>query len=167
MIAVFLWSIQIQLLLQIIINRIRVILLDRTKVRVMSISVAIIVLCINISVFCIWIPARLQISQRCVMFSSKIYIWLLFQLSYSRNILMPAPRYIHINNIWDRTEKVIYLILDACLNWYFIRTVKHNLVVNGLQKYSRLVRFNQRIIIISLLMDVMIIGAMSIPNGFL
>jgi hypothetical protein len=77
------------------------------------------------------------------------------------------PRYIHINNIWDRCEKALYLVIDACLNWYFIFTVKRNLVVNGLQKYNRLVRFNQRIIIVSLLMDVMIIGAMSIPNGFL
>ncbi|KAL5461611.1 hypothetical protein PMIN06_002109 [Paraphaeosphaeria minitans] len=134
-----LWSIQIHLLLQIIINRIRVILHDRTKSRALIIGVALFVLCINISVFCIWIPARLQISNR----------------------------YIHINNIWDRVEKVLYLLLDGCLNWYFIRIVKQNLVGNGLQKYSRLVRFNQRIIILSLMMDVMIIGAMSIPNGFL
>ena len=77
------------------------------------------------------------------------------------------PRYIHINNIWDRIEKVLYLLVDACLNWYFIRVVRDNLVTNGLQKYNRLVRFNQRIIIVSLLMDVMIICAMSIPNGFM
>ncbi|OAG02031.1 uncharacterized protein CC84DRAFT_1051733, partial [Paraphaeosphaeria sporulosa] len=134
-----LWSVQIHLLLQIIINRIRIILYDRTKGRAMVIGVASIILCINISVFCIWIPARLQISNR----------------------------YIRINNIWDRLEKVIYLLIDACLNWYFIHIVKQSLVANGLQKYNRLVRFNQRIIVVSLLMDVMIIGAMSIPNGFL
>lgn len=74
--------------------------------------------------------------------------------------------WIHINNIWDRTEKAIYLVLDASLNWYFIRVVKQNLVRNGLQKYDALVRFNQQIIVVSLLMDVMIIAAMSIPNGF-
>jgi hypothetical protein len=102
------------------------------------IAVAVIVTLINISVFCIWMPARLQIS----------------------------PTYIHVNEIWDRIEKVLYLLLDGTLNWYFIRVVKANLVENGLQKYNRLVRFNQRIIVISLLMDVMIIGAMSIPNGF-
>lgn len=32
----------------------------------MVIGVALFILCINISVFCIWIPARLQISQRYV-----------------------------------------------------------------------------------------------------
>ena len=74
--------------------------------------------------------------------------------------------YIRINDICDRIEKVLYLLIDGTLNWYFIRVVKANLVRNGLQKYMKLVRFNQRIIIVSLLMDVMIIGAMSIPNGF-
>ncbi|KAJ4352108.1 uncharacterized protein N0V89_007454 [Didymosphaeria variabile] len=135
----FLWATQIHLLLQIIINRIRVILHDQRKGRAMVIGVALFIVCINISVFCIWIPARLEISQR----------------------------YFHINNVWDRVEKVLYLFVDGCLNWYFIRTVKQNLVANGLQKYNRLVRFNQRIIVVSLSMDVMIIGAMSIPNGFL
>lgn len=74
--------------------------------------------------------------------------------------------YIHINEIWDRIEKVIYLIMDAVLNAYFIKSVRKNLVSNGLQKYSSLLKFNVRIIFISLLMDVMIIAAMSIPNSF-
>jgi hypothetical protein len=56
--------------------------------------------------------------------------------------------------------------MDAYLNIYFIRTVKENLVANGLQKYNRLVRFNSCMIVVSLLMDVVIIGAMSLPNGF-
>lgn len=47
-----------------------------------------------------------------------------------------------------------------------MRVVKGNLVKNGLMKYKRLVQFNQRIIVVSILMDVMIIGAMDIPNGF-
>jgi hypothetical protein len=61
---------------------------------------------------------------------------------------------------------VLYLIIDGLLNWYFLKVVKANLVNNGLQKYNKLLRFNQRIIVLSLLMDVMIIGAMSIPNSF-
>ncbi|KAF1968041.1 hypothetical protein BU23DRAFT_481678 [Bimuria novae-zelandiae CBS 107.79] len=133
-----LWAIQIQLLLQIIINRIRIILQDREKGRLIMISVAIFIVLINVSVFCIWLPARLQISQR----------------------------FIHINNIWDRIEKILYLLVDAALNFYFIHVVKASLVANGLQKYNKLVRFNQRIIVVSLLMDVAIVCAMSIPNGF-
>lgn len=66
-------------------------------------GVAIFITLINISVYCIWIPARLQIS----------------------------PEYEHINNIWDRVEKVIYLVVDAALNWYFIDIVKKRLVKQG------------------------------------
>lgn len=80
--------------------------------------------------------------------------------------LLTFFRWIHINNGWDRTEKVLYLVLDAFLNYYFIRVVKQNLIDHGLEKYNTLVRFNQYMIVISLLMDVMIIGAMSFPNGF-
>lgn len=47
-----------------------------------------------------------------------------------------------------------------------MRVVKANLVKNGLEKYNKLVLFNQHMIVISLLMDVMIIAAMWIPNGF-
>ncbi|KAH6644297.1 hypothetical protein C7974DRAFT_18155 [Boeremia exigua] len=132
------WSIQVQLLLQIIINRVRIILTDRRKGRLLMIGTAVVVTLINISVFVVWIPARLQISTR----------------------------WIHVNNIWDRIEKVLYLLMDGFLNFYFIRVVKANLVRNGLEKYNRLVLFNQHMIFISLLMDVMIIAAMWIPNGF-
>jgi len=132
------WVFQIQLLPQIIINRIRIILGDRVKGRRLVAGAAIYVTLINISVFIIWIPARLQISSD----------------------------WVRINAIWDRTEKVLFLLLDGYLNWYFIRVVNADLVKNGLSKYNRLVRFNKRIIVVSLLLDVLIIGAMSIPNGF-
>lgn len=74
--------------------------------------------------------------------------------------------WIHINNIWDRLEKVLYLLIDGFLNIYFMRVVKANLVRNGLEKYNKLVLFNKHMIVVSLLMDVMIIAAMWIPNGF-
>jgi hypothetical protein len=80
--------------------------------------------------------------------------------------VLTIARYQLINEWWDRIEKVLYLILDAALNWYFLKTVKANLINNGLTKYNKLVVFNSRMIIVSLLMDVMIIGAMSIPNSF-
>lgn len=56
----FWWCIQVQLLLQIIINRIRVIVPDRNRGRWIMIATATFVTAINISVFNIWIPARLQ-----------------------------------------------------------------------------------------------------------
>ncbi|CAN9103824.1 unnamed protein product [Alternaria alternata] len=134
----FWWCIQVQLLLQIIINRIRVIVPDRKRSRWIMITTAVFVTAINISVFNIWIPARLQINST----------------------------YHLVNEYWDRIEKGLYLLVDAALNWYFLKTVKENLINNGLTKYNKLVRFNQQIVMVSLLMDVMIIAAMSIPNSF-
>ncbi|KAH7014033.1 hypothetical protein B0J12DRAFT_689812 [Macrophomina phaseolina] len=135
----FWWCIQVQLLLQIIINRVRLISVNKRRAMWILIATAVVVTLINISVFNIWIPARLQISER----------------------------YVYINEIWDRIEKGLYLIIDASLNTYFIRTVRKNLVRNGLQKYNSLLTFNTRIIFISILMDIMIIAAMSIPNSFI
>lgn len=60
----FCWCVQVQLLLQIIINRVRVISMNKDKARMIMIATAVIVTLINISVFNIWIPARLQISDR-------------------------------------------------------------------------------------------------------
>lgn len=95
-----------QFLLQIIINRVSILLTDRRKALRLKISVAVLITAINVSVYCIWIPARLQISEE----------------------------YKHINNIWDCFEKGIYLVVDALLNWYFIRIVQERLVRQGCKK---------------------------------
>ncbi|KAH8661128.1 hypothetical protein BGZ61DRAFT_432871 [Ilyonectria robusta] len=104
----------------------------------LKVGVAVLITAVNISVYNIWIPARLQISER--------YIW--------------------INEWWDRIEKVIYLLVDGALNFYFIRVVQHNLVANGLTKYKSLVKFNMCIVGFSLSMDVLIISMMSLHNTF-
>ncbi|KAG8157218.1 hypothetical protein KVR01_012926 [Diaporthe batatas] len=132
------WALQVQFLLQIIINRCSILLPDKRAARRLKFYVALLITAINISVYCIWVPARLQISER----------------------------YIHINEFWDRTEKVIYLLVDAALNLYFIIIVKRNLVANGLKKYKRLTNFNIFIIGFSLSMDILIISMMSLKNTF-
>lgn len=85
-----------------------------------------ILLAVNVSVFCIWVPARLQISDT----------------------------YVHLNEIWDRCEKVIFAIMDAFLNFYFIYIVKKRLISNGLQKYNRLYQMNLFLVMISIALDV-------------
>lgn len=97
------WALQVQFLLQIIINRVSILLTDRRHAMRLRIGVAVLITAINISVYCIWVPARLQISER----------------------------YEYINNIWDRCEKIIYLLVDAVLNWYFIHIVRKKLVNQG------------------------------------
>lgn len=150
------WSIQVQCLIQIIINRVSLLMVVRRNGTVLKWTCFGILLAINISVFCVWIPARLQISEK----------------------------YIHVNEIWDRMEKVLFAIMDAALNFYFIWVVKQRLVANGLQKYTRLYHMNMFLVAISIALDVsyglsnsvchlaltlfkiLLIGMMSLPNSF-
>ncbi|KAI5459738.1 hypothetical protein BGZ63DRAFT_359620 [Mariannaea sp. PMI_226] len=132
------WALQVQFLLQIIVNRCGILLTDQKKTYRLKVAIATLITAVNISVYCIWIPARLQITEE--------YVW--------------------INSWWDRCEKVIYLLVDGALNLYFIHIVKVNLVIHGLTKYRELVRFNMFIIGFSLSMDVLIISMMSLKNTF-
>lgn len=130
------WTVQIQCLMQIIANRISLILYNPDRARKLKWAVGIAIGIINISVFCIWIPARLQISKT----------------------------YIRANHIWDRAEKCIFLLVDGFLNIYFMYLIKTKLVANGLVKYKLVYRFNLVMVILSLSLDVMIIGLMSLPD---
>lgn len=89
-------------------------------------SVFLLLLLVNISVLVIWIPARLQISEK----------------------------WIHVNDIWDRAEKVIFGLVDLSLNLLFVYLVRYHLVKNGLSKYIPLYRFNLAIMCFSLSLDV-------------
>ncbi|KAK3989317.1 hypothetical protein QBC44DRAFT_241571 [Cladorrhinum sp. PSN332] len=131
-----LWAIQIQCLTQILVNRISLILFDREFARRLKIGVGVCIGLISISVFCIWAPARLQISQR----------WM------------------DINRIWDRVEKALFLIIDASLNVYFMRLVRTKLIANGLTKYKLVYKFNIAMVCISIGLDVLIIGIMSLDD---
>ncbi|OLL26041.1 hypothetical protein NEOLI_004255 [Neolecta irregularis DAH-3] len=132
------WALQVQFLLQIIVNRLCILQRNNQKRILLKAGVATLITAVNITVYCIWVPARLNISAK----------------------------YIAINAVWDRCEKSIYLIVDGLLNYYFVRTTCASLLSLGLTKYDSLVRFNKRIIFISLSMDVLIIAMMSYPNDF-
>jgi hypothetical protein len=110
--------------MQIIINRIA--LLRRSENTNIKWTVAIILGLVNISVFCIWIPARLQVSKT----------------------------FININEIWDRIEKGIFCVVDCSLNYYFVRLIRTKLIANGLTKYTSLFRFNLFMIAFSMSLDV-------------
>lgn len=81
---------------------------------------------VNISVFVIWIPAQLQISET----------------------------WIKINFTWDRIEKGIFLLVDATLHIYFIYLIHVKLIANGLTKYMPLYKFNLVMVIFSISLDV-------------
>ncbi|ROW02027.1 hypothetical protein VPNG_07625 [Cytospora leucostoma] len=135
----FFWVLEIQLLMQIIINRIAILCETQDTVRKLQIGTAVVISTINIAVFCIFIPAHLSppVSQT----------------------------YVDINRIWDRISKVLICLVDAGLNYYFLRIVKQRLLNQyGLMKYAPLVTFNARLMTISVLLDVLLIGLMSLPN---
>jgi hypothetical protein len=123
---VVIWIFQVQLPLQIIINRTALLMPNKIVTTRLRWGVAVFISLINVSVFCIWIPARLQISQR----------------------------FIDINQVWDRIEKVLFAIVDLGLNVYFLYIVKSQLIACGLDKYKQLFNFNVGMVVISITMDV-------------
>jgi hypothetical protein len=56
----FFWVFEIQLLLQIIINRIAIIAESQRTIERLKWGTAIVVTCINVAVFCIFIPAHVD-----------------------------------------------------------------------------------------------------------
>ncbi|KAI5459653.1 hypothetical protein BGZ63DRAFT_489590 [Mariannaea sp. PMI_226] len=133
----FFWAVQVQLLLQIILNRLGVLIVIPGQAAKLKWLVFGIILAVNISVFIIWIPARLQIN----------------------------PTWVRVNDIWDRCEKVIFAIVDGILNTYFIYLVRSRLIDNGLSKYIPLYRRNLVLVFISLSLDVILIGLMSLKSS--
>lgn len=112
--------------MHIIINRIALIIYDGHRVVRLKWTVAVLLGLVNISVFIVWMPARLQIS----------------------------PAWIHFNEIWDRVEKGIFAGIDLGLNLYFIYLVRSELIAHGLTKYKALYKFNIVMIFFSLSLDV-------------
>lgn len=77
----------------------------------------------------------------------------------------PLHRFIEANKYWDKISKFLICFMDAGLNWYFLRIVKQRLVkYYGLKKYAPLVAFNAKLMILSVGMDVLLIGLMFLPN---
>ncbi|THZ65374.1 hypothetical protein D6C85_08357 [Aureobasidium pullulans] len=133
----FFWTISLQCILQIIINRISVLMVRKNAVR-LKIIVCLLTLVINISAFLVWLPALLQINET----------WMI------------------INVHWDRAEKACFLVMDGGLNAYFIYLVRTKLIANGLQKYTRLFYFNISMSMLSLSLDCILIGSIFLPGPY-
>jgi hypothetical protein len=127
-----------QLLIQIIANRVGLILVDRRKTRLLKWCLFFAIALVNISVYCIWIPAQLGVNQT----------------------------YVHLNHIWERVEKSIFLCVDLGLNLYFLYLVRSHLISQGLTRYWRLFNFNACIVVLSVTMDLLLLGLLSLPNPF-
>ncbi|XXH00051.1 hypothetical protein Hte_006393 [Hypoxylon texense] len=124
--VVLFWSLEIHFLLQIIINRLSLLVAVPGRATKMKWMTGLLITLINISVFCIWVPARLQINHT----------------------------FIRANEVWDRVEKGIFACSDLSLNLYFVYLVRSRLVDNGLTKYTRVYKMNLVLVFVSMALDV-------------
>ena len=98
--------------------------------------------------FVVWIPSHLSPPP----IPMQVSVGVAFVFS---DALLMYYSLVDINTYWDRTSKVIILVVDAGLNYYFLRTVKERLVkYHGLTKYAPLVSFNAKLMVVSIAMDV-------------
>lgn len=118
------WTIEQHCQAQILVNRVSLLLFDHARARRLKLAVFVIVFILTSSVIIIWTPARMEISQG----------------------------WINANDVWDRVEKVLFLIFDVGINLYFVHRVRTTLIANGLHKYAKLYWFNVAIITLSILL---------------
>ncbi|KAK8043324.1 hypothetical protein PG993_005754 [Apiospora rasikravindrae] len=130
------WLIQMQCILQIVANRVSVLMASQREARNVKVGILLIMTFLTFSVACTWMPARLQIS----------------------------PYIIRVNDVWDRASKAIFLCTDLALNMFFLKTVSAKLISAGLTKYKILFRYNACMICISMLIDASYIGVMSLQS---
>ncbi|KXJ84645.1 hypothetical protein Micbo1qcDRAFT_142132 [Microdochium bolleyi] len=133
------WVVEMQCILQIIINRVALISHNPTEVRRIRLGVFAIAIAMNLAGYLIWIPAQLQIN----------------------------PYWVYINSRWERSEKVLYALVDMALNAYFMYNVRTKLIQMGLIKYKKLLRANIAMACVSVGMDILVLGAMSLPSTIL
>lgn len=132
------WTVITQLLLQILTNRISLIMVSRRKACQLRWCLFVIVAFINISVFCIWFPALLGVNRT----------WIV------------------LNQVWERVEKSIFLLMDLGLRMYFLCLVRSRLISQGLTKYWALFNYNAAALLISTSMDILLLGLQSLSNPY-
>ncbi|CZR67123.1 uncharacterized protein PAC_17022 [Phialocephala subalpina] len=137
--VVTMWAIQTQFLSQIIANRVSLIMVNKRKSRLLKWSLFVLISIVNIAVYCIWIPAHMPSA---------------------------SPTMILLNDIWEHIEKCFFLVIDFGLNLYFLYLLRYRLIADGLSKYWRLFKFNAAIAVVSLSMDVLLLGFLSLPNPY-
>jgi hypothetical protein len=113
-------------------------MVNKRKSRLIKLGLFIFIGLVNISVYCIWIPALLGSNQS----------------------------FIKLNHIWERVEKTIFLLVDFGLNLYFLYLVRSRLITQGLTKYWPLFNFNAAIVVVSASMDVLLLGLQNLPNSY-
>jgi len=114
----FCYVFEVQLLLQIIINRIAIIVERRTMAAKLKWATAIFISLVNICVMCIVRPSTLPHQVRAL----TTLQWIPAHMAKP-----PSQTYVAINKYWDRVSKILICLVDAGLNWYFDNSYKPQL----------------------------------------
>ncbi|KAE9967660.1 hypothetical protein BLS_005756 [Venturia inaequalis] len=137
--TLLIWVVIINFILQIIINRIAIISPSQKIVNRVRFGVAIYIALINATVIGTFIPA----------------------------VMGASPGITSGGEVYAKVAKVLILVMDCFLNFYFISEVKDNLIRNGLKKYERLANFNMSIIVVSVMMDLFLFAMTFLPGTML
>lgn len=137
---VTLWAFQVQLLPQIIANRVALIMTNKRKAAYLKWGLAATITPICIVVYYIWITAHLDGA---------------------------TPEQIRLNFLFEKAEKSFFLVIDLALNIYFLYLVRYNLIACGLSKYWRLFNFNIGMVAISTTLDAFLLGFLSLKDQFM
>ncbi|KAF1952701.1 hypothetical protein CC80DRAFT_571967, partial [Byssothecium circinans] len=134
--VVFLWTMQVQCLMRIIINRVALLMPVPAHATRLKWAVFLIILLVCIGTFCTAIPAKMQISGT----------------------------FLDAHNTYARVKKSVILTVDAGLNVLFIYLVRSRLITAGLDKYWKLYWFNFNMVLFSITLDALTLAVVSLPN---
>lgn len=132
--AVSLRMTKVVCLLQILANRISLVMFNDVWAKRLRIIVGVAAALLVIMVGIVYIPSQLQTSHA-------------FEVA---------------NNVVGRLEKAIFLVIDAILNFLFLYLVRSKLILSGLTKYWALFWFNLGMVAISISLDITAIGIVSL-----
>lgn len=137
--SVVLWAIQLQCVLQVIANRLSFLVLDRRRSKAIKLGVLFIVAFITVAGGCTWIMASMRLSSFLVDFS----------------------------HVFDRANKGLFAATDLALNAAFLYLLWRQLIAAGLAKYWSIFRYNGCCIVLSISLDIILIGVESASSKIL
>jgi len=134
---IFVWCVQMQCLMQILANRLCLIMYSPARQWWLRVSLLVAIGIINVSFFVIAIPGRLHVNDT----------------------------FIRANHVWNPIERSLLAAIDLCLNGYFMWLVKSKLVACGLTHYNLVYKYNLVMVSFSMSLDIVLIGLMWLPDG--
>ncbi|KAK7756675.1 hypothetical protein SLS62_001116 [Diatrype stigma] len=138
--ACTLWAIQVELLPQIIANRVAIIMIDQRRAKQLK-----------------WGLAGI-ITPVC---GVVLYVWTVGH--FPEATLEQQTRNFRL----EICEKIFFLLVDLSLNLYFLYLVRFRLIAYGLTKYWKLFNYNVVMVVISTTFDALLLGFINLPNPYI